>query len=71
MRALILIPNTSVWAYCIILRHFLFLTEEEGYISHHPANSIGHSNGNHDLTRMTLEVGVLPCTSLSTSVCAV
>ncbi|RZB93490.1 Chloride conductance regulatory protein ICln isoform B [Glycine soja] len=39
--------------------------EEEGYISHHPANSIGHSNGNHDLARTILEVG---CSSLYFSI---
>ncbi|KAH1044435.1 hypothetical protein AAZX31_09G213300 [Glycine max] len=32
--------------------------EEEGYISHHPANSIGHSNGNHDLARTILELQI-------------
>ncbi|RDX63493.1 Chloride conductance regulatory protein ICln [Mucuna pruriens] len=29
--------------------------EDEGYISHNPANTIGHSNGNHDLARTVLE----------------
>ncbi|XP_040865167.1 chloride conductance regulatory protein ICln isoform X1 [Glycine max] len=32
--------------------------EDEGYIFHNPANSIGHSNGNHDLTRTTLELQI-------------
>ncbi|KAG4962091.1 Chloride conductance regulatory protein ICln [Glycine soja] len=32
--------------------------EDEGYIFHNPANSIGHSNGNHDLTRATLELQI-------------
>ncbi|KAK7404229.1 hypothetical protein VNO78_04937 [Psophocarpus tetragonolobus] len=32
--------------------------EDEGYISHNPANSIGHSNGNHDLARTILELQI-------------
>ncbi|KAJ1426495.1 ICln [Sesbania bispinosa] len=31
--------------------------DEEGYISQNPANSLGHSNGHHDLARTVLEVG--------------
>ncbi|CAJ1978276.1 unnamed protein product [Sphenostylis stenocarpa] len=32
--------------------------EDEGYISHNPANSIGHSNGNNDLARTILELQI-------------
>ncbi|WVZ04093.1 hypothetical protein V8G54_024899 [Vigna mungo] len=32
--------------------------EDEGYISHNPANSIGQSNGNHDLARTILELQI-------------
>ncbi|RYR78574.1 hypothetical protein Ahy_A01g003402 [Arachis hypogaea] len=34
-----------------------FSPEEEGYISHNPANSLDQSNGHHDLARTVLEVG--------------
>ncbi|XP_061359400.1 chloride conductance regulatory protein ICln isoform X2 [Gastrolobium bilobum] len=32
--------------------------EEEGYISQNPANSLGHSNGDHDLARTVLELQI-------------
>lgn len=32
--------------------------EDEGYISHNPVNSIGQSNGNHDLGRSILELQI-------------
>ncbi|XLS77897.1 hypothetical protein HN51_062122 [Arachis hypogaea] len=32
--------------------------EEEGYISHNPANSLGQSNGHHDLARTVLELHI-------------
>ncbi|TKY68030.1 Chloride conductance regulatory protein ICln [Spatholobus suberectus] len=32
--------------------------DDEGYMSHNPANSIGHSNGNHDLARTILELQI-------------
>ncbi|XP_019423217.1 PREDICTED: chloride conductance regulatory protein ICln-like [Lupinus angustifolius] len=32
--------------------------EEEGYNSHNPANSLGQSNGNHDLARSVLELQI-------------
>lgn len=47
-----------IHAYCVILKYIIvfFLPEDEGYISHNPVNSIGQSNGNHDLGRSILEV---------------
>jgi len=70
VHTLILIPITSYRLTISFLKilFFFFLSEDEGYISHNPVNSIGQSNGNHDLARTILEVG---CYSLSTSVCAV
>ncbi|CAL0311243.1 unnamed protein product [Lupinus luteus] len=32
--------------------------EEEGYVSQNPANSLGQSNGNHDLARTVLELQI-------------
>jgi hypothetical protein len=37
---------------------FVF-TEEEDHFSQNPSNSIGDSNGDHDLARTVLEVGML------------
>ena len=47
---------------CVINTHLfnMFVFPEEGdQFSQNPTNSIGHSNGDHDLARTVLEVGLL------------
>lgn len=44
------LPNTHVF-------DMLGFTEEDVHFAQNPTNSIGHSNGDHDLARTVLEVG--------------
>ena len=44
---------------CLHLFNMFVFSEEGDHFSQDPTNSIGHSNGDHDLARTVLEVGLL------------